>query len=297
MNFIEELKHTFKEGSILTKLIYLNLGIFLIFRILNVFFFLVGYDFDVVLNQFTLPSSFSEFIYRPWTIVSYMFLHFDFLHILFNLLWLFWFGKIFLQYFDEKRLLGIYLMGGFTGGILYMLFYNVFPVYSGNTQAELLGASASILALVVASATYAPNYRINLMFFGPIKIMWIAVISVALYFIGISGSNSGGNVAHIGGAIWGFIYITQLKRGKDITSKFNNFVFKLSKNIRFKKRDKMHVSYRNNKTKTMSDWVYNQNKKKNNQDIDKILDKISKSGYDNLSKDEKDFLFKHSNKS
>ena len=186
MDIWGEIKQTFKQGSIVTRLIYINLGVFLLVRILLVIFALFKIDLPL-LQWLALPSDIGILASRPWTLLSYMFLHEGFLHILFNLLWLYWFGKIFLQYFDEKKLLGLYVLGGISGGILYILAYNVFPAFADVASAGiLLGASASIIAIVIATAVYVPNLTLNLFpisaIFGPIKIIWIAGASVLIYF-------------------------------------------------------------------------------------------------------------------
>jgi membrane associated rhomboid family serine protease len=297
MDIWGEIKSTFKHGSVLTRLIYINLAVFLAIRIIYVFFYLFKVDIDL-LGWLSLPSDISMLAVRPWTLFTYMFLHFDFLHILMNLLWLYWFGKIFLMYFDERKLLSTYLMGGLFGGILYIVAYNLFPAFAETAQqGMLLGASASIIAVMIAAAVYVPNLSVNLLLissiFGPIKIIWIALFSLLIYFISITGTNAGGNIAHIGGALWGFIYMSQLKRGRDFMKGLNNLMFSFSS--LFKRKKKMRVSYRSNPTQRMTDREYNLKKKVEKENINEILDKISKAGYDSLSKQEKEILFKMGN--
>jgi membrane associated rhomboid family serine protease len=297
MDIWSEIKYSFKHGSVLSRLIYINLAVFLVIRILYVFFYLFKVDFDL-LQWLALPSDIQLMASRPWTLFTYMFLHFDFLHILLNLLWLYWFGKIFLMYFDEKKLLGTYIVGGIFGGLFYMLAYNLFPAFAEAAQkGMLLGASASIISIVIAAAIYAPNFSVNLLLissiFGPIKIIWIALFSLIIYFISIPLSNAGGNIAHLGGAFWGFVYISQLKSNRDILSWFNNFLFNLGS--LFKKKPNMRVSYRNRPVQRMNDWDYNKTKKAEKENVNGILDKIGKSGYDSLSKHEKEILFKMGN--
>ena len=215
MTIWDEIKESFREGSALTRLIYINLGVFLVFRILNVFFFLSGTPFPFM-DWLALPADFGLLASRPWTLITYMFLHFDFLHILFNLLWLYWMGQIFLTYFDQGKLITIYLLGGIFGGLFYVAGYNLFPVFSHIvTDSRLLGASASVIAIVTALAVHAPNHTLHLMFIGPVKMKYIALLSVLMYVIGISSTNAGGNLAHLGGACWGVIYVLQLRRGID----------------------------------------------------------------------------------
>lgn len=293
MNIWDEIKMTFKHGSVITRIIYVNLAIFLLVRILYVFFFLFKVDYDL-LQWLALPASLPTLLTRPWTLVTYMFLHFDFLHIIVNLLWLYWFGKLFLNYFDEQKLLGTYLLGGLFGAVAYLLAYNFIPVFQPEvSNSILLGASASILGIVVSTAFYAPNLRVNLLLisamFGPIKIIWIALISIVLYFLGVAGNNAGGNIAHLGGAFWGLLYVSQLKRGHDWASGFNALVF-WGSNL-FRKKKKLRVAYRKKDVRTMSDHEYNLRKKQEKESVNAILDKIGKSGYDSLTKREKEILF------
>jgi membrane associated rhomboid family serine protease len=294
MDIWGEIKQAFKNGSIVTRLIYINLAVFLSLRIVLVIFSLFKVDL-LILPWLALPSDFGQLLTRPWTLLTYMFLHYDFIHILFNVLWLYWFGKIFLGYFDEKKLLGIYLLGGLSGGLLYMLAYNIFPAFETIASSGLLlGASASIIAIVVATAVYAPNLSLHLFplsaIVGPVKIIWIALFSVFIYFIGITGNNAGGNIAHLGGALWGYLYMMQLKKGIDITAHFNNFAYNID-NF-FKRRSRLKVSYRRNPSQHNPDWEYNKKQKAEKENINEILDKIAKSGYNSLSKKEKEVLFR-----
>ncbi len=289
MTIWDEIKESFKEGSALTRLIYINLGIFLIVRILNVFYFLSNQPF-LILDWFALPSNFESLAERPWTLFTYMFLHFDFLHILFNLLWLYWMGQIFLAYFDQRKLVTIYILGGIVGGLVYVGGFNYFPVFEEVvTDSKLLGASASIIALVMVLAITAPNHILHLMFIGEVKMKFIAFISILLYIIGISSANAGGNLAHLGGAFAGVLYALQLKRtnltsiNNGISSKFNSF---------FSSKPKVKVSYK----KPANEIEYNRQKNQEKEHVDQILEKISKSGYDSLSKEEKEFLFRMGNR-
>lgn len=286
MDILTEIKESFKEGSALTRLIYINLGIFLLIRIVNVFYFLAGAEFPFI-DWLALPADFHNLAARPWTLFTYMFLHFDFLHILFNILWLYWMGQIFLGYFDQGKLIAIYLLGGVTGGLFYVLGYNLFPAFSDNlANSRLLGASASVIAIVTALAMYAPNHTIHLMFIGPVKIKYIALFSVLLYVIGISSTNAGGNLAHLGGAFWGMVYILQLRRGFD-SAKGVSWIMNNLKKL-FTPQPKVKISYR----KPVNDIEYNQLKTQDQTRMNEILEKISKSGYGSLSKEEKEVLFR-----
>lgn len=286
MNLWQEIKESFREGSALTRLIYINLGVFLVIRLLNVVYFLSGAPFPF-LDWLALPADFGQLASRPWTLITYMFLHFDFLHILFNLLWLFWMGQIFMGYFDQKKLVAVYLLGGITGGLFYVAGYNSFPVFNQIvSDSRLLGASASVIAIVTALAFHAPNHSLNLMFIGPVKMKYIALFSVVMYVIGISSSNAGGNLAHIGGAFFGMIYILQLKRGIDSGQWLTSLIEGIRKRVAA--RPKVKVSYRN----TSDEIEYNRLKNQEKERMNEILEKISKSGYDSLSKDEKEILFR-----
>lgn len=286
MNLLDEIKESFREGSALTRLIYINLGLFLLIRITNVFYFLSGTEFPI-LDWLALPADFGMLASRPWTLITYMFLHFDFLHILFNLLWLYWMGQIFLNYFNQGKLVTIYLLGGISGGLFYVAGYNSFPVFSQVVvDSRLLGASASVIAIVTALAVHAPNHILHLMFIGPVKMKYIALFSVLLYVIGISSTNAGGNLAHLGGAFWGMLYVLQLRRGIDLGKWMTQLFGGIKKG--FAPKPKVKVSYR----KPTDDIEYNRIKNQNKIRMNEILDKISKSGYDSLSKEEKEILFR-----
>ncbi|KAB2815332.1 MAG: rhomboid family intramembrane serine protease [Paludibacter sp.] len=286
MNLLDEIKESFREGSALTRLIYINLGLFLLIRITNVFYFLSGTEFPI-LDWLALPADFGMLASRPWTLITYMFLHFDFLHILFNLLWLYWMGQIFLNYFNQGKLVTIYLLGGISGGLFYVAGYNSFPVFSQIVvDSRLLGASASVIAIVTALAVHAPNHILHLMFIGPVKMKYIALFSVLLYVIGISSTNAGGNLAHLGGAFWGMLYVLQLRRGIDLGKWMTQLFGGIKKG--FAPKPKVKVSYR----KPTDDIEYNRIKNQNKIRMNEILDKISKSGYDSLSKEEKEILFR-----
>ncbi len=293
MNIFDEIKLSFKQGNSLTKLIFINIGVFLSITIVEIFAFLFNSPeiSNIVISWLALPADLSQLITRPWTVFTYMFLHEGFLHIIFNMLWLYWFGKIFLEYLDSKKLIGIYLLGGLSGAFLFILSYNVFPAYKLVVgQAILLGASASILAIVVAISFYVPNYTINLLFIGRVKLKYIAGVTVLLSLLNVASSNSGGNIAHLGGALYGYLFISQYLKGKDIVKAYTDILDSLFGF--FKPRKRMKVTYKKSKT----DMEYNSDKAHKQEEINKILDKISKSGYDSLTKKEKEILFNMSNK-
>lgn len=294
MSIIDEIKESFKRGTSLHKLIYLNLGLFLAVQIVRIVLFLSNsYDlFDNFLNYLAVPANLDVLARRPWTLVSYMFLHVDFIHILFNLLWLFWFGIVFIQELGAKKLLSTYLLGGLAGGILFVLFYNIFPVFERVRESSIaLGASASVMAVVVAVATYQPDRRMHLVLIGPVKIVYIALFMFIFTSLVDFSVNSGGKIAHIGGALTGFIFAYYYRKGKDITRGFDRMMDGIATWFKPGKQ-RMRVTHK----RPSDDIEYNTQKVSEQKEIDKILDKISKAGYDSLTAKEKELLFKMSDK-
>jgi membrane associated rhomboid family serine protease len=301
-NPLDDLKLFFRHRSVLSTLILINVSVWILSKVFAVVFFLYnnpGADMssEWFLNYLALPASVTALAVKPWTILTYMFLHLDFLHILFNLLWLYWFGRIFLEYMNSRKLLFTYLMGGIAGGLLYILAFNVFPVFHPMLAKSLaLGASASVMAIVVAISTFVPNYTIHLLLFGRVKIIYLALILFIFDFFAIPGGNSGGHLAHIGGAMWGFLYVLYLRRGhlpflngasmKWTAAKTNPFTRSSSKANKSGPAD----------ARPKTDDEYNAEKIDIQKKTDSILDKISKGGYDSLTKEEKAFLFKSSGK-
>lgn len=209
------------------------------------------------------------------------------------MLWLFWFGKIFLEFLNQKKLLLVYLLGGVAGGLLYIVFYNIFPVFEKSLdQSIALGASASVMAVVTAISFYAPGYTIHLLFLGRVRIIYIAVILFILDFFMIRSSNAGGHIAHIGGAIFGFFYILGMRKGMNFNWLW--LEFRSSRFFRWFKRKRMRKVYPDGKMaydRPLTDEEFNRRKAEKQKRIDQILDKISKSGYESLSKEDKEILF------
>jgi membrane associated rhomboid family serine protease len=294
MSIIDEIKESFRKGTILHKLIYLNLGLFLAVQIVRIVLYLSNsYNlFGDFLNYLAVPSNLEVLARRPWTLISYMFLHVDFIHILMNLLWLYWFGTIFIQELGLKKLLSTYILGGLAGGLLYILFYNVFPVFEEVKSASIaLGASASVMAVVIAAATYQPDRRMNLILIGPVKIVYIALIMFIFTSMVDFSVNTGGKIAHIGGALMGFLFAYYYKRGKDISKGFDRMMDGMANWFKPGK-EKMKVTYK----RPSDDIEYNKQKREEQKEIDLILDKISKAGYDSLTAKEKELLFKMKDK-
>jgi membrane associated rhomboid family serine protease len=290
--FSDNLKSQLRSSDTLQKLILVNVAVYLLFQVLKAVMqlFMNSLDTYFIPSQWlAVPASVSSLIKKPWTLVTYMFYHEQFFHILFNMLWLYWMGKIFQEYLGSKKLFSTYILGGISGAILYILAYNFFPLFSNSVgYSYALGASAGVLAITIATATLLPEYRIGIMFIGPVALKYIAVVTVFLDLISVSGSNAGGHIAHLGGALFGFMYVRQLKQGRDLAKWFNNMMDGLA-NV-FRGRSKMKVSYK--RPRRDEDFV--SDKKARQERTDAILDKISKSGYGSLTKEEREFLFKSS---
>ena len=297
----EEFKNAFQRynnGHV--QLIIINLAVFVVMGVIMVITRIGGLDtlWAIIHEQFQIPARFAEFVTRPWTLVTYMFMHdlSGILHILFNMLILYWFGRLFVEYLGSDKLVAVYLLGGLAGGIAYLLAYNTIPFFVEQSTAYrigMVGASASVNAIVVATATLVPNYTFFLLLIGPVRIKYIAAVIVFLSFLGTVGDNAGGNIAHLGGALMGFIYMKQLQSGVNwggwITVTLDWF-----KDL-FKEKRRVKVSYRKErpaatKASTTEKVGYTQ------EEIDRILDKISEGGYESLTKDEKEKLFNASKK-
>lgn len=283
-NIFNDIATKYHTGTLLIKLIFINIAVFLIVRLTGVILTLSGIDINPLLSYLQLPSNLSVLIWRPWTLFTYMFLQYDLLHILFNMLWLYWFGQLFLYFFSEKQLGGLYILGGLSGAVLYLLAYNLIPFFSVS-YGVLLGSSAAVLAIVIATAVYAPDFKINLLFFGAVSLKYIALITVLLDAISITSQNAGGHIAHLGGALLGFIFVSYWKKGKDITKGINTIIDKIV--VMFKPRPKIKIKYK----RPESDMDYRARKQKETADIDAILDKIKRSGYSALTTEEKKKLF------
>ena len=207
------------------------------------------------------------------------------------MLWLYWFGRIFLEYLDQRKLVAVYLLGGISGAIVYILSFNIFPAFSGVVaESVAIGASASVMAIVIAIAAYVPDYTVQLFLFGRIKIKYMALAIFVLTSIMDFSVNSGGKLAHIGGALFGYLYTLNLRQGRDIGKGFNRIIDFFA--TLFKPRKKLKVTHK----KAANEYEYNKIKVEHQKKINQILDKISKGGYDSLTKEEKETLFKESQK-
>ncbi len=285
----QKLRYKYKTATILEKLIGVNIVLFVAIFLLKTIAFLFQFPSDFILDWLVFPKELSEFLYKPWTIITYAFLHAGVWHILSNMFILYFSGIYFLTYFSPRRMLNYYLLGAIAGALVFMLSYNLFPVFGGSGNSYLIGASAAVMAILVGIATHVPNMRIRLMFLGSLKFWWIAAFLVVLDVIQIPFGNPGGHLAHLGGAFLGYIYTVEIGKGRDIGKWLENiedwFVGLFSK----EKKSPLKTVHRNRKTapKTRAKTSASDYQIK----IDSILDKIGSSGYDSLTKEEKDFLF------
>ena len=287
----QQIKKKFGEASILNKLIYINVTIFILFSLFDVFSFLFNSNINSFINKFELPSNTDIFIQQPWSIITYMFFHSSILHLLFNMIWLHFGGKILISYINVKQFLSTYLIGGICGGILFILSYNFIPAFNSiYLSAFALGSSASVFAIMIAAATYSPNLYVQLPLLGRIKLKHIAIFMITLDIISIPKGNAGGHIAHIGGALFGYFYIYQLKKGQDYSILMSKLIDIITNT--FKTRSKFKTVHKRAK----SDYEFNAEKADQQKEINKILEKISKSGYDSLNQKEKDTLFSASKK-
>jgi membrane associated rhomboid family serine protease len=291
-NIAESIRAFFRKPGILPRLILVNIGIFLLVFLTSLIWWLFAIETDEIrgmsplIRWMAVPSELKVLASKPWTIITYMFLHEGFLHLFFNMLILYFGGIVFLQYLNQRQLMIVYLSGGLFGALVFILSYNVFPIFSEIKEFSVaLGASASVLAVLIAISSHVPDYKVNLLFIGPVKLKYLAIVFIVLDIFSIKGNNPGGHLAHLGGALWGFAYIQLLKYNFDPFSVFS------------KRKRKIRVSYKStNSSRPLNDEEYNRQKAIEQKEIDHILDKISESGYGSLSNREKELLFRSSHK-
>ncbi len=296
---ITKLRQRFVQASMPQRFIYVNVALFLLVWLVIVVLMLFNLDGSALQRWLELPAWPARFLRQPWSIVTYMFMHADVFHLLFNMLWLYWFGRLFLYLFSERHFCGLYFFGGLCGGALYMLCYNLFPYFSDRVQvAYLLGASASVLAITVATAVREPDLRVRLFLFGEIRLKYIALAMVGMDLLLMTSGNAGGHIAHLGGALSGWWFAVSLRKGRDITAWINRVIdvvvnlFTAIGKPRPRK-PKMKVTYHfqeNNAQRTASA------PRKRSAEIDRILDKLKQSGYSSLTDEEKKSLFDASNR-
>ena len=301
-SLFERAKYDAFKGDYLTRLLYLNISVFLLFALTNAFTSLFTGNFGLIPNLaddlLALPSDPLRLLLRPWTILTYMFTHFGFRHILFNMIVLYFSGKILMEYLGEKRMLALYIYGGIGGGLLYIILYNLSPILG---QGSMVGASAGCIAVLVAGALYMPQMPVRLWGIFEIKYWMLAAGIVTLDVLNLTGSNAGGHIAHLGGAIVAFFFIRSMRQGHE----WNVYLFQIIdavRNMLFRPKSKKkrrgfsfgessYVNYEEVKKTKGSSSKSTQDTAK----MDAILDKIKEKGYDSLSKEEKAYLFKISN--
>ncbi|HEY9184713.1 MAG TPA: rhomboid family intramembrane serine protease [Salegentibacter sp.] len=297
MKALDKFKYKLQTATVVEKLIAINVLLFVLMYLFRTIAFLFQFPSNFFMEWLVFPKEPGEFIFKPWSIITYAFLHSGIWHILSNMLILYFSGIYFLNYFSPKRLLNYFFLGVILGALVYMLSYNLFPAFAATGRSYLMGASAGVMAVLVGIATYIPNMRVRLMLIGSIKFWYIAAFLVLLDVIQIPMGNAGGHLAHLGGALLGYFYTTQLQKGNDIGAWFEKIMDSFASMFSSSpKKAKMKTVYRkgkdNSATRKRSTSATRMNKNEKQKRIDNILDKISKSGYDSLSKEEKDFLFK-----
>ena len=276
-SILDDLKMQYQFGGVAFRLIFWNVLCFLV----SLFFF---YQFQLGVfnfpNWIALSSDFSVLISKPWTLIGYAFFHHGFGHLFFNMMVLHFSSMLFLTFFNSKQFLGLYLLSALFSGIAFVIGY-----YFLQLSSAMVGASGAIMAILVATTIYRPLMHVRLLFFGNVKLWHITAVILVLDFMQFRIENTGGHIAHLAGAFFGFIFIKLLQNGIDLSRILNN-PFKKSRRAPFRK---VHKNYPKSAPKPSSRIVV---KDKTQQQIDEILDKISQSGYDCLTQEEKEFLFK-----
>lgn len=289
-SFGAPMKGLFQNNAVLKWLTIINVGLWLMVAFANLSLWLYkSQSPNLLVTWLSVPADLTALAHRPWSAVTYMILHERFWHLFFNM-WMLWFGgMIFTRFLSGRQLAWTYGLGGLMGAIFFVAAYNIFPVFETmKYSAVALGASASVLAILVAAATYKPDYGLRLFLFGQLKFKWLAIIFVVIDLLSISAENPGGHIAHLGGALFGFVYGLLLR--KDFTLKGLFARKPRGPKMEYTPYEEIH----DEPQVSRSDEEYNQQKAEKERDVDAILDKIAKSGYGSLTPEEKDFLFKNS---
>lgn len=310
-SFWDNLKNAFTHrDNSLYKLIAINLIVFFVVLIIRVLMTISGFGewYQAGLKFLMMPASLPKLATQPWTIFTYMFLHEGLFHILFNMLFLYWFGLLIHQYLGSRKLANLYILGGIFGALFYVLIYNLAPYFSSSVDSSMmLGASAGVFAVVVGAATLTPNTTFFLLLLGPVKIVYIAAFYVILSFANSIGANAGGELAHLGGALLGYLYIVQLRKGTDLGVPVQK-VGMFFENLFSRRKSPVKVSYRKAKTTSAGNSSFGGFKTSSassstpkketitQEEVDRILDKIAEKGYDGLTGEEKRKLFEFSKK-
>ena len=295
MAITDEIKNQWRFGGATKRLVFINIGVFLLVHLIGFIGWLSAVpDLDgKVLGQLMATNEWAALALRPWTVITYMFTHFDPFHLLWNMVMLWFSGQMFQGLLGERRMVGNFLLGGLAGFAFYAL-VSFTPAHLGlRGVSEILGASAAVMAVFIGIATYQPDAQVGMMFIGTVRLKYVAIVVLMLDMISIrAGSNTGGHVAHLGGAFYGFLAATLLKRGQaDLSMGLMNGLVRIGDFLRGRKRSRLRVEKRPARRGVMVDADFNAAKKEKQARVDSILDKISRSGYDSLSKEERDFLF------
>ncbi|MVM32375.1 rhomboid family intramembrane serine protease [Spirosoma sp. HMF4905] len=291
-----------KPNNTLVQLILINTVVFLVLLLTKVGLTLAQNDavYDFIRAQLMLPGTLTGFLHKPWTLFTYFFTHDEIFHILYNMLFLYWFGRLIDEYLGNRRLIGLYIMGGLAGGLLYMAMYNLVPYFQNYAEgARMLGASAAAFSVAVGAATLLPNYTFHLLFFGPVRIKYIVFFFIILSVAQSAGANAGGNLAHLGGALMGFFYVKLLQNGTDLGRPIYWIADGWSNLLKPKPAVKVSYRQRSNASTQASSYVSSTGSASSistpdQDEVDTILDKISRSGYESLTREEKQKLFRAS---
>lgn len=289
---IETALKRFASATMLMKIVVINIAVFLVLNIISIVMIFAGEESGrfIVEQWVAMPGNFGRLARHAWTPLSYMFSQIEPLHLIFNMLWLYWFGIVFQLLSTPKRMIGLYLLGGLGGAALYLLAVNTIPYFAGH-GGLLIGSSASVIAIVTATAIMAPDYRMNLLFLGAVSLKWIAIVTIGIDLLSVTGSNAGGHIAHLGGAAVGAIFALGLKRGHDITAPLNSLIDAIV-NL-FRRRPKVRPArFRASAAPSAPrPKAPSAASAADQAELDKILDKIKKSGYSSLTADERARLF------
>lgn len=289
MGLFDDIKYRYARLGFIGKLITVNCAIFIAL-------YLIEYLFQgaYITRWLYLPKAFGNFFVQPWSIITYAFLHGDLLHLAFNMIALYYIGRLFLTLYSEKRFLNIYILGAIVGGCFFLLSYNIFPAFIERTP-PLVGASAAIMAILIFTATIRANMKVFMFSYG-IELWKFGAFFVILDLIRIpmnNGANAGGFISHLGGALLGYIYAKRLQQGSDMGAGFEKMMDTIVSYFKPRKKPSLNTVHKNNtKKRATTTNTKSQSYSEKQRKIDHILDKISKSGYESLTKEEKDFLFK-----
>lgn len=295
MAIIDDIKLKYKQGTMLMRIIYINIAVFILLHLLGLIGLLFSAEVLSLFKWVELSSNPWEVLRKPWTLITYAFCHTELFHILFNMLWLYWMGRIFLEYFTSKQLAGLYVLGALGGAVLFLLAYSFVPAFA-TPQSYMLGASGAVIAIVVATAVYSPEYKIGLLFIGMVSLKWVALVTVLIDLLSIDTlNNAGGHIAHLGGAIVGAVYGMMMRRGHDITAPLNACIDGIFSLFSRKKKPSVGnpvggTAYRGTSNRTQA------KQQPGESELDRVLAKIKRSGYSALTDEERDILFSFSKK-